>query len=206
MKNVTDTGGFINVGIVFSNNQSFDQNLCALIHSFVQQGSSLLKLNYSEDEDGTRWTEQEIINNEVTIDLNENYYPFITLSGDALGIKSDEIKLTPVIEEDFHGFLIDIKWNDIFPQMNNNDIVVSRTNKLILFLIDTYRLTSYRYAIVGSELDIEISPEDFVDEISNADYFPLALVGDKSKIQIYKGSNHIDGITPQNKSLETINL
>jgi hypothetical protein len=59
---------------------------------------------------------------------------------------------------------------------------------------------------VGSELDIEISPEDFVDEISSADYFPLALVGDNSKIQIYKGSNCIDGITPQNKSLETINL
>lgn len=206
MNNVSGTGGFINVGIVFSKNQSFDQNLYALIDSFVQQGSTLIKLSYSEDEDGTRWIEKNIINNKVTVDLNANYYPTITLSGDAFGIKSDEVKLSPVVEEDFHGFLVDIKWDDVFPPAYNSDMVNNQTNKLIHFLIDTYKLTPYSYAIVGSELDIEISPEDFVNEISSADYFPLALVGDNSKVQIYKGSNRIDGISPQTKSFETINL
>lgn len=203
---MSDTGGFINIGIVFSKEQSFNQNLYALIDSFVSQGSSLIKLKFSENEEGTRWIEKQIINNKVTVDLNENYYSFIELSGNALGINSDEIKLSPVIEKDFHGFLIDIKWDDMFPLPHNSDTVVSRTNKLIRFLIDSYKLTTYSYAIVGSELDIELSPEEFMDEISSEDYFPLALVGDNSKVQIHRGSHHIDGITPQRKNIETINL
>lgn len=203
---MSNTGGFINIGIVFSKEQSLNQNLYALIDSFVTQGSNLIKLNFSKDKDGTRWIEKQIINNEVTVDLSAKYYPFLTLSGDALGIDSDEIKLSPVVEEDFHGFLIDIKWDDLFPLSHNSDIVVSRTNELIRFLIDTYKQTAYSYAIVGSELDIELSPEGFMDEISSADYFPLALLGDNSKMQIYKGSHHIDGITPQRKNIETINL
>lgn len=203
---MSDTGGFINIGIVFSKEQSLNQNLYALIDSFVNQGSNLIKLNFSKDKDGTRWIEKQIINNKVTVDLSANYYPFLTLSGDAFGIESDEIKLSPVVEEDFYGFLIDIRWDDMFPQSYNSDVVISQTNKLIYFLIETFKLTAYSYAIVGSELDIEISPENFVDEISRANYFPLALVGESSKMKVYKGSNHIDGITPQHRNLETITL
>ncbi|WP_214828519.1 Imm64 family immunity protein [Exiguobacterium sp. s26] len=135
---MSDTGGFINIGIVFSKEQSLNQNLYALIDSFVNQGSNLIKLNFSKDKDGTRWIEKQIINNKVTVDLSANYYPFLTLSGDALRIDSDEIKLSPVVEEEFHGFLIDIKWDDLFPLPHNSDIVVSRTNELIRFLIDTW--------------------------------------------------------------------
>lgn len=203
---MSDTGGFINIGVVFSKEQSFNQSLYAVIDSFVSQGSNLIKLNFSENEEGTHWIEKQIINNKVTVDLSENYYPFITLSGNALGMNNNEIKLSPVVEKDFHGFLIDIKWVDMFPLPHNSDTLVSRTNKLIRFLINSYKLTAYSYAIVGSELDIELSPEDFMDKISSVDHFPLALVGDNSKVQIHRGSHHIDGITPQRKNIETIHL
>lgn len=191
------SGGYINIALVFSDNDAILPNLRSYLSSLIEQGSRLVKVRYSLDTDGEHWAEEDIIDDKIDLNVFSIFYPSLTLSGDAFDGKSKYVHLTPVIANHFHGFLIDIRWDDIVPRSGSIDELNVQTNRIIRCLTRAYSSTPYSYAVVGHELDVEIAPEDFEVKIGRSGIFPLTLRSDKSVLHVYRGSFHLDGLTPQ---------
>lgn len=198
------SGGYINIALVFSDNDAIIPNLCSYLSSIIAQGSRLMKVRYSLDTDGEHWVEEDIVDDEIDLNIFSNFYPSLTLSGDAFDVRSNDVHLTPVIVNHFHGILIDIRWDDIVPRSGSIDELNVQTDRIIRCLARSYFSTPYSYAVVGHELDVEIAPEDFELKIGRSGVFPLALRGDKSVLHVYRGSFHLDGLTPQTMRQEII--
>ncbi|MFC0562223.1 Imm64 family immunity protein [Halalkalibacter alkalisediminis] len=190
-------GGYINIAQVFNDNGNIQDKLEATLQYFVKQGSTILKVKYSKDADGENWAEREVTANQLEID-GPCYYLSIEISGEILGINI--FFLTTIHEEGFFGFLINIEWEELFPENGKNDLQ-STTNQLVKNTANLYKETGFAYSLIGHELEIEIHPDDISGE---SDSFPVVLIGAEEKLEILYGPFCIDGLTEQKAKREVV--
>ncbi|WP_404469554.1 Imm64 family immunity protein [Sutcliffiella horikoshii] len=189
------SGGYINIATVYSKNKNMEDNLLAFLNFFNPKEKGGMMVTYSTDLAGENWVEENGLENYEVLELLTNHYLTIKMPGKGLGIEGEEIIITVTEETNFYGFLVNIRWEDICQSDVNK---VQET--FIEILKHFYYVSNYDYALIGHELDIEISPQRFKTIVEEADYFPVAIVGEDSKLHIYKGSCKMDGITKQNRS------
>jgi hypothetical protein len=195
------TGGYINIGMVFSNKQNIVQAFECLTDYITQKGSSFTSVKYSKDADGDSWVEQPIISNAIGVGCLSGYYTEFTLSGEFLDADFKKMSLAVNKEDDYFGFLLRINWEDISP-----DNLVPIQEHIISILIDLYKTASYEYAFVGHEIEIEIHPDEFEDAIKDNEAYPVGIIGKNDKLVIYYGTIGVDGLSSQEQRKDTITL
>ncbi|WP_223493565.1 Imm64 family immunity protein [Sutcliffiella horikoshii] len=175
--------------------------LLAFLDFFYTEENKGLKVTYSTDVDGEEWVEERVLSNRGVLDLLSNYYLTIEMPGKDLGIEGEKLTITITEEIDFYGFLVNMRLVGVC-QSDLNEV----QETFIEILKHCYSVSNYDYALIGHELDIEIAPKRFKTIVEEADYFPVAIVGEKSKLHIYKGSCKMDGITKQDRSYEVVDV
>lgn len=194
-------GGYINIATIYSKNKDMKENLLAFLGFFNTEGNKGLKVTYSTDMDGEEWVEESVFDNRGVLDLLSNYYLTIEMPGKELGIEGEKLTITITEEIDFYGFLVNMRWVGVC-QSDLNEVQETFIETLKHF----YSVSNYDYALIGHELDIDIAPKRLKAIIEEADYFPVAIVGEGLKLHIYKGSCKIDGITEQERSYEVVDV
>ncbi|WP_404430836.1 Imm64 family immunity protein [Sutcliffiella horikoshii] len=200
-KDIEGGGGYINIATVYSEDKDMKENLLAFLDFFYTKENKGLRVTYSTDMDGEEWVEESVLDNRGVLDLLSNYYLTIEMPGKDLGIEGEELTITITEEIDFYGFLVNMRWEDVC-QSDVNEV----QETFIEILKHFYSVSNYDYALIGHELDIEIAPKRFKTIVEEADYFPVAIVGEDSKLHIYKGSCKMDGISEQDRSYEVVNV
>ncbi|MCM3618374.1 Imm64 family immunity protein [Sutcliffiella horikoshii] len=195
------SGGYINIATVYSKDNDIKESLLAFLDYFVGQGSNVLKVRYSKDIDGEDWVEQELLGNHEALDILSYHYITFEISGKTLDLENSELMVSITQESEYYGFLINMKWDEV----NRYDI--EQATEIFIDSFKRFYLKSiYDYALIGHELEVEIPPEEFRQLIRETVIFPIAIVGEDSKLHIYKGSFGIDGISEQNGSYEVVDV
>ena len=196
-------GGFVNIGLVFNEKKNYIQVLKSTLEFFIQNGSELLDVKYSIDKDGESWIEKKIKGEELDELVTSGYYLTYGISGESLGVNSNKVDLTIIKEADYFGFLLNIKWDDLFP--DNTEKVGEITEQLVSTLITYYKSVDFSYSFIGHEIEIEMPPVEFEHVILENDCYPVAFIGRKNKrLEVHYGSLCIDGITSQVQKQEVI--
>ncbi|MBD8070170.1 Imm64 family immunity protein [Bacillus sp. PS06] len=194
-------GGYINIGIVFSNEQEYVRVFESIVEFVVKKGSHFSHVKYSKDIDGTIWIEQQIKNNVIEMECLSGYYIGFTLSGEFLNLNFSKIGLVITKETGYFGFLLEINWSDV-----SSDNLITTQRNIENQLIDLYKALSYEYAFVGHEIEIEIHPADYEAFIVNNESYPVGIIGRDKCVDIYYGTSGIDGLTVQEQGKKTIHV
>jgi Immunity protein 64 len=194
---VLGAGGYVNIGIVFSDKHKLLQVFDSLKNYIVQKGSKFIAVKYSKDVEGNAWIESEIDNNLIESTWLKGYYTEFRVSGLFLHSNLKEIDLLVIKENHFFGFLLGISWDEI--HLNKQDDIQQH---IIDVLVNLYKSTNYDYAFVGHELEIEIGPENFEKGLKQNDYYPVGIVPKGTDVEIYYGVIGIDGLSTQEKKKE----
>ncbi|NMF01550.1 Imm64 family immunity protein [Aneurinibacillus aneurinilyticus] len=193
-------GGYISIALVYEDRNKLSNELKKLTRYFIQKGAILLKVKYSEDKEGENWREEIVNNNEVDFTmLTEKYYGNIDIIADMFNESLKNLKLSIHKEEGFYGFLIDIKWEELFEEHSKSS-VEKITQNIINIILQLYKETQFSYAFCGHEVEIEFSPNDF-NSIENG--YPISVLPFNDRLEVFYGEFSIDGISFQNKSKQT---
>lgn len=205
-------GSFISIGLTYSKPASseFNSSQCTnilirlelqnLIGYFLTTHGSIKKIKYSEDIDGKSW--KEINNPDIsTIEqyyeaISSGFYGEITIVSDILKIGNLDCILRVEKQDNFFGFLLDFKEEDLLKSKSypDEDIEII-TGKLIELMIKFYSYTKYDYAFCDQEAEFNYSPETFRKLKENVYSVVVTPNCDGSAFDITKSNWNIDGHT-----------
>lgn len=190
------SGGFVSIGIAFTKGSGLHRNLQIICEALMQDGREIDRISYSKDEDGTEWVTIEPTGSDLSLSQIQ-YYGSVHLSTARFGRRDQTVTVSLKTEVDFEGLLIDLDWEDLFVDTNETESIVKVTDIVEQLLTDVYQSTSFDYAVVGHEIELDWAPETFLEDRKYIESLSLSVIPVKDGLKVVHGAIALDGLTPQ---------
>gem|GEM_PF-6885790 len=198
-------GGFVSIGIAFTKGSGLSRSLEAVCEELIDGDGSIISISYSENEDGSNWV--TVRPEEAELDMvHSQYYGSVSLATARFGRRDQVVTVALRDELEFDGLLIDLSYENVFPDETQTKSHVEIAKYVERLLIDLYRRMPFAYAVAGHEVELDWAPATFQREIENMGYLPLSVMPMEGRINIYHGSIGLDGMTPQPNRMNKIRL
>lgn len=198
-------GSYISIGFVYNmqNVGQIKKELELLVTHLISKNGSMKNIKVSKDSNGEKWVEYNTVNNLQMSQsyglLAEYYYGQLDLICSILGKSNLEVVVRIEKEEDYFGFLLDIKEDELI-KANNLEAMNGATDEIISFITNWYNVSRFDYAFCDNEAEIQCSPKE-VSTLKNAAYsifvVPSSEIQNKA-LNIIKNNWNIDGLTTRN--------
>lgn len=199
------SGGFVSIGIAFIKGSGVVRNLQLVCEALMRDGGKIEGLSYSKDEDGSNWVTLRPEEAEFDV-LHNQFYGSIRLTTTRFGRRDQIVTVSLRNELEFDGLLIDLDYEDVFPDATQPKSHVEISKYVERLLVDLYGRVPFAYAIAGHEMEFDWAPATFHREIESLGYIPLSVVPVEGGINMYYGSIALDGMTPQPNRMNKIRL
>ncbi len=198
-------GSYISIGLVYDklDLERVKIELENLTAYLITELGSVKRVKVSKDVDGEEWIEYNTLENyqisEMCGLLSKHFYGQLSLMCNYLGLDNFEVTIRIEKEEDYFGFLLDVREAELI-KTGCLEEINSITEKIITFIKDLRNVLVYDYAFCDNEAEIKYSPREF-GELKN-DVYSIVIIPsftEKEKsYNIIKSNWNIDGLTIRN--------
>lgn len=192
-------GGHINIGIVYSDEDIYKLNDDKqLIINYFSLFSNRIVVNYPVDDTFQKWEEKRFEGQSGLIQAFE----ILNSQNMALGkmfckIHNKDCYILVSIrkcKDKFKGILIEIAESDLLKEDYSREDLDDIENKILVKLIEIWKVTNFSYAFCDSDADIEYQLSEIEDN-KGSEYSMVLLKDNLNDLVICLNSWCIDGIT-----------
>ncbi|WP_214753331.1 Imm64 family immunity protein [Exiguobacterium sp. s16] len=198
-------GGFVSIGIAFTKGIGLSRSLEAVCEKLIDGNGRIINTSYSEDEGGSNWV--TVRTEEAAFDVSHSqFYGSVRLTTTRFGRRDQIVTVSLRDELEFDGLLIDLDYEDVFPDETKSKSHVEISKYVERLLVDLYGRVPFAYAVASHEMEWDWAPATFHREIESMGHLPLSVVPVDGGINMYHGSIALDGMTPQPNRMNKIRL